>query len=117
MRSPARGPGMGAVMKRRVGTLIAGTLIAASLVVGLDVGGGAGAAGGATRQIPSGGTTTIRSTAQGPDAVQQPEFRATGERGGRRGSFNRPRPGFKNGKFPKKPLDAPTVASSSAWPR
>ena len=28
------------------------------------------------------------------------------------GSFNRPRPGFKNGKFPKKPLDAPTVPSS-----
>ena len=29
------------------------------------------------------------------------------------GSFNRPRPGFKNGKFPKRPLDAPTVASSA----
>ena len=29
------------------------------------------------------------------------------------GSFNRARPGFKNGKFPKKPLDAPTVASST----
>src|SRR5262249_4661676 len=28
------------------------------------------------------------------------------------GSFNRPRPGFKNGKFPKKPLDSPVVASS-----
>jgi hypothetical protein len=31
-----------------------------------------------------------------------------------RGLFiNRPRPGFKNGKFPKKPLDAPTVPSSA----
>src|SRR6185369_15370611 len=28
------------------------------------------------------------------------------------GSFNRPRPGFMNGKFPKNPLDAPVVASS-----
>ena len=26
---------------------------------------------------------------------------------------DRPRPGFKNGKFPKKPLDAPTVPSSA----
>ena len=35
---------------------------------------------------------------------------------------DRPRPGFKNGKFPKKPLDAPTVPSAAvagsnpSWP-
>ena len=47
------------------------------------------------------------------DTVQQPEFRAQGNEAEGAGSFNRPRPGFKNGKFPKKPLDAPTVASSA----
>ena len=97
---------MGVVMKRRVGILIAGTLVAASLVVGLDVGGGVGAAGGGTRQIPSGGTTSIRSTPEGPDTLQQPEFREQENEPEGAGSFNRPRPGFKNGKFPKKPLDA-----------
>jgi hypothetical protein len=67
---------------------------------------------GGTRQIPSGGTTSIRSTAVGADGIQQPELRpGAGEDEGA-GSFNRPRPGFKNGKFPKKPLDAPTVPSS-----
>ena len=100
-------------MKRHVGALIAGTLVAASFVLGLDVGGEAGAAGGGTRQVPSAGTTSIRSAPEGTDTVQQPEFRAQESESEGAGSFNRPRPGFKNGKFPKKPLDAPTVASST----
>ena len=100
-------------MKRRAGTLIAGTLVAASLVVGFGAQSEVGAAVGGTRQIPSAGTTSIRPTTAGPDTLQQPEFRAGATEPEGAGSFNRPRPGFKNGKFPKKPLDAPTVASST----
>jgi hypothetical protein len=68
--------------------------------------------GGGTRQIPSGGTTSIGPSLEGSDQLQQPELSpgVEGEEGA--GNFNRPRPGFKNGKFPKKPLDAPTVDSS-----
>jgi hypothetical protein len=73
----------------------------------------AGAASSGTRQIPSGGTTSIRSTATGSDGIQQPELKPGADADEGAGSFNRPRPGFKNGKFPKKPLDAPTVASSA----
>jgi hypothetical protein len=68
---------------------------------------------GGTRQIASGGTTSIRSGATGSDSIQQPELRPGAEEDEGAGSFNRPRPGFKNGKFPKKPLDAPTVPSST----
>lgn len=66
-----------------------------------------------TRAIPSSGTTSIRPSPLGSDAIQQPELRSKphGEEGA--GSFTRPRPGFKNGKFPKNPLDAPTVPSSA----
>jgi hypothetical protein len=72
------------------------------------------ATGGATRQIPAGGTTSIGPSVPGVDGVQKPELRpgaAESDEGA--GSFNRPRPGFKNGKFPKQPLDAPTVPSSA----
>jgi hypothetical protein len=65
-----------------------------------------------TRQIPSGGTTSIRPGVTGTDSLQQPEVRPGSEGDEGAGSFNRPRPGFKNGKFPKKPLDAPLVPSS-----
>ena len=65
-----------------------------------------------TRQIPSGGTTTIRAGALGADEIQQPEIREGSDEDEGAGSFNRPRPGFKNGKFPKQPLDAPVVTSS-----
>ena len=74
----------------------------------------ASAAGGGTRQIPAGGTTSIKTSPDGVDTgVQQPELRprSSEEEGGV--TVNRPRPGFKNGKFPKKPLDAPTVPSSA----
>ncbi len=72
-----------------------------------------GTAGAGTRLIPSSGTTSIRSTPLGTDAVQKPEFRTGSEGDDGAGSFNRPRPGFKNGKFPKQPLDAPTIPSST----
>ena len=68
--------------------------------------------GGNTRQIPAGGTTSIRASALTvEDGPQQPELRPGAEDEEGAGSFNRPRPGFKNGKFPKKPLDAPNVIS------
>jgi len=66
-----------------------------------------------TRTIVSSGTTSIRSSPLGTDGIQNPEFRRGSEGVEGAGSFNRPRPGFKNGKFPKKPLDAPTVPSST----
>lgn len=73
----------------------------------------AGAQSGSTRQIPAGGTTSIRATSVGGDAIQDPEIREGSEEEEGAGSYNRPRPGFKNGKFPKKPLDAPKVTSSA----
>jgi hypothetical protein len=73
----------------------------------------AGAQSGSTRQIPSGGTTSIRASEAGGDAIQNPEVRPGSDEEDGGGSFNRPRPGYKNGKFPKKPLDAPTVPSST----
>jgi hypothetical protein len=65
-----------------------------------------------TRQIPAGGTTSIRPGATGAGSLQQPEVRSGSEGEEGAGSFDRPRPGYKNGKFPKKPLDAPIVPSS-----
>jgi hypothetical protein len=69
--------------------------------------------GGNTREISSGGSTSIRAAAPG-DATspQQPEIRKGADQDQGAGSFNRPRPGYKNGKFPPKALDAPTVNSS-----
>jgi hypothetical protein len=87
-----------------------------ALVVGLVVSAFAAATAVAvstgTRQIPSGGATTIRAGVTGSDGIQQPEIRKGSDEDEGAGSFNRPRPGFKNGKFPKNPLDAPVVASS-----
>jgi hypothetical protein len=71
------------------------------------------AAPGDTRSIPAGGTTAIRAGALGPDGLQQPELRPPRAHQGEADSFNRSRPGFRNGNFPKRPLDAPTVASSA----
>ena len=93
------------------------TTLGLALVVGLAVSAFAAATAVAvstgTRQIPSGGTTTIRAGATGSDGIQQPEIRPGSDEEEGAGSFNRPRPGFKSGKFPKKPLDAPVVASSA----
>jgi len=68
---------------------------------------------GGTRSIPAGGTTAIRAGVEGADGLQQPELRPPRTHQGEADSFNRARPGFNNGVFPKQPLDAPTVASSS----
>jgi hypothetical protein len=95
--------------------LVAGSfsLLAAAVIVAVPAAtlSSAQSAGTGTRAIPAGGTTSIRGSAQGPDGLQQPELRPGGGED-EPGAFNRPRPGFKNGKFPKKPLDAATVASS-----
>jgi len=66
-----------------------------------------------TRLVP-GSPTTIQPGRTGADAIQVPELRENGEEEDEGGGVpNRPRPGFKNGKFPHKPLAAPTVASSA----
>jgi hypothetical protein len=96
-------------------SLVAGgfSLLAAGVIVAIPAAvTSAQTAGGGTRAIPAGGTTSIRGSAQGPDGLQQPELRPGSDEQEGAGSFNRPRPGFKNGKFPKNPLDAATVASS-----
>ncbi|MGB8350482.1 MAG: hypothetical protein WCE47_08635, partial [Gaiella sp.] len=90
-----------------------GLALAVGLVVSAFAAATAVAVSTGTRQIPSGGTTTIRAGATGSDGIQQPEIRPGSDAEEGAGSFNRPRPGFKNGKFPKKPLDAPVVASSA----
>jgi hypothetical protein len=71
------------------------------------------AAGPSTRQIPAGGTTSIGAVTEGTGGPQQPELRPGSASEDGAGSFNRPRPGFKNGKFPKNPLDAAIVSSSA----
>lgn len=73
----------------------------------------ASAGGDSTRLIPAGGTTSIRAGVEGADGLQQPELRPKRQHQGEAGEFNRERPGFKNGKFPKNPLDAPNVNSSA----
>jgi len=89
-----------------------GFALAVGLVVSAFAAATAVAVSTGTRQIPSGGATTIRAGVTGSDGIQQPEIRKGSDEDGGAGSFNRPRPGFKNGKFPKNPLDAPVVASS-----
>ena len=70
-----------------------------------------------TRLVPSGGTTAIRDGVTGADGLAQPEVRphhnqpSSGQSAG--DVANRARPGYKNGKFPPKPLAAPNVASSA----
>ena len=87
--------------------------LALALFIGTLTGQPTQAGGPVTRQIPAGGTTSIRPSAQGVDGLQQPELGPGAIEADGGGSINRPRPGFKNGKFPKNPLDAPTVASST----
>ncbi len=90
-----------------------GVALAVAVVVSAVAAAAAMAVSTGTRQIPSGGSTTIRAGATGSDGIQQPEIRPGSDEEEGAGSFNRPRPGFKNGKFPKNPLDAPVVASSA----
>jgi hypothetical protein len=102
-------------MKRsaNIGAVLAIAVATAIPAVASAVPAGAATNSGGTRQITAAGTTSIRGTTAGPDAIQQPELRPGSNQQDGAGSFNRPRPGFKNGKFPKKPLDAPVVASST----
>ena len=94
--------------------LVAVALFGAASVVTVGAEAVGATAGGSTRLIPSAGSTQIRSTPAGIEGVQQPELRpGTEDEDEGAGSFNRSAPGFKNGKFPKKPLDAPVVASST----
>src|SRR5512136_1833851 len=98
----------------KVLSALAAVALIISLVPVASAGAATLAAGGtSTRQIPAGGTTSIRPAGQGADGLQQPELRPGSESDDGAGSINRPRPGFKNGKFPKQPLDAPTVPSSA----
>jgi hypothetical protein len=99
-------------MKRRLSVLSASIILA--LVAFMPAAASAASpASGLTRQIPAGGTTTIRAALSGPDTLQQPELRQGAEESNAADVGNRPRPGFKNGDFPKKPLDVPIVPSSS----
>lgn len=82
------------------------------LVVGANQSAVSAAAASSTRLVPAAGTTTFRQGPAGVDSLQQPELRPGSNQEEGAGSFNRPRPGFKNGKFPKRPLDSPVVASS-----
>jgi hypothetical protein len=98
-------------LRNRIALAFAGIVVGATTLV-IAAPAAPGAAQG-TRAIPSSGTTTIHSTGTGTDTIQNPELRPGFEEDDEGGvDFDRPRPGFKNGKFPKKPLDAPTVQSS-----
>lgn len=68
-------------------------------------------AAGGTRLVPSGGTTSIRGTSLGADAIQTPEFRDDVEADGGV-PVDRPREGFEDGIFPKRPLQAPKVKTT-----
>ena len=98
--------------RRAVGLATASLIIISTVSMTPPAASGATVAGGGTRAIPSGGTTSIQAGPTGVDGLQQPELRPRGETEGEAGEFNRARPGFKNGKFPKRPLDAPVVTSS-----
>src|SRR5262245_10552162 len=64
------------------------------------------------RQAPSGGTTQMNPAAPATEEGPGPQF-APGLEEAEGQPVNRPRPGFKNGKFPKKPLDASTITSAT----
>lgn len=84
-----------------------------SLLAAASVSAAPPAQGPVSRLIPAAGTTSLQSNSEGVDGLAQPELRPGIDGVEGSGSFNRPRPGFKNGKFPKQPLDAPTVPSSA----
>lgn len=75
-------------------------------------------AAAATRQIPSGGTTSLQAALPGAEGIQYPELdpaaesdEATQSEGA--GSFNRSRPGRKLGVLPHKNLETPVVGTSA----
>jgi hypothetical protein len=104
----------GKIMGNRTLTLAAALFMAGAVVVGpVESPAGAQEEGSGTRSIPSSGTTSIRPLPSGSGELAQPELRPRRPHQGEAGEFNRPRPGFNNGQFPKRPLDAPAVASSA----
>jgi hypothetical protein len=116
-------------MKRRAFVGGIALLLSATVVVAPGVPSPAGAqVPSGTRLIPAAGTTAIRSTPQGAEGLQQPEFREGREEEegavatdlaavapqGEAGQFNRANPmGPHSNPFPRQPLDAPVVQSSA----
>ena len=99
-------------MRSRLALAFTGALLAAMFLVMTAPAAPVAAQG--SRLIASSGTTSIHGTAIGSDAVANPELRPGFEEDDEGDvQVDRPRPGFKNGKFPKNPLDAPTVSSSA----
>jgi hypothetical protein len=99
-------------MRSRLALVFTGALLAAMFLVMTAPAAPVAAQG--SRLIASAGTTSIHGTAIGSDAVANPELRPGFEEDDEGDiQVDRPRPGFKKGKFPKNPLDAPTVASSA----
>jgi hypothetical protein len=66
-----------------------------------------------TRSAVSTGTTTGVAAGPGADGIKPNEVDPGALQADGSPIVDRARPGFKNGKFPKKPLDAATVASSA----
>jgi hypothetical protein len=98
-------------MKRRIAIVGALALAAGTLAFGL-AGAPASAVGGGTRQIPSGGTTAIRATAEGAGAISTPEFAADPDSG-------KGEPTVKpvsSSIFPEAPLPTPRVKGSRLAP-
>src|SRR5712691_3057010 len=95
-------------------TILHRTVAAAALVGAIAaVWAVAPASGGtATRVVVSSGTTSLRDGPTDVDGLQAPEVDPAAVLADGSPVVNRARPGFKNGKFPKNPLDAPTVASA-----
>jgi hypothetical protein len=94
-----------------------GALLPSALLTGILVAASVDAAG-ATRQIPAGATTSIRSDSPGVDQIQYPEFASDALDSdaiggfGAAGTFNRSRPGRKVGMLSRTSLDTPVVATS-----
>ena len=84
-------------MRRRLAIFGAAVILAVVAVIPVTVS-AAGPAGSVTRQVPSGGTTSIHATSAGADELAQPELRPRVESEDGAGVINRPRPGFKNGR-------------------
>jgi hypothetical protein len=98
-------------VRDRIYLVVVGVLVGAAMLV-IAVPAAPGAAQG-TRLVPSAGTTSIHSTGTGSTAIAKPELRPGFEEDDEGDvTVDRPRPGFKKGKFPKQPLDAPIVPSS-----
>ena len=99
-------------MKSRVLTSTLVVVLARQHRLGLVHQRGSAGAGSSYPADPGWRHDKYPSVGEGADGLQQPELRPGAAEADGAGSINRPRPGFKNGKFPKKPLDAPTVPSS-----